>query len=112
MFPGVNPRQMQSMMKKMGMKQVDIAANEVIIKTEDSIITISNPSVSKINMMGQETFQITGSISEESVETTPDINDEDIQTVVDQTGVSKEVVKESLIKNEGDLARTILELKQ
>ncbi len=112
MFPGVNPRQMQSMMKKMGIKQVEIPANEVIIKTDDSIITISNPNVSKVNMMGQDTFQITGTISEESIETTPEINDDDIKTVIDQTGTTEEKAKELLIKNEGDIARTILELKQ
>ena len=57
-------------------------------------------------MMGQETFQITGDISEES-----SISEEDIKMVVEQTSVSEEQAKESLEKNNGDIAKTIMELK-
>ena len=90
MFPGVNPRQMQGMMKKMGVSQVDIPATEVIIKTADKEIIIVNPQVAKVKMMGQETFQISGEIHEREVSTEPEINEDDIQTVIDQTGVQKE----------------------
>ena len=42
MFPGMNPRKVQQMMKKMGMQQQDIEAVEVIIKTQDKEIIITN----------------------------------------------------------------------
>lgn len=108
MFPGMNPKQLQQAMKKMGVKQVEIPAREVIIKTEDKDLIIKNPNVVKVNMMGQESLQITGEIQE--VETK--IKQEDIDTVAEQAGVSKEKAQEVLEKNNGDLAQSILELKK
>ena len=112
MFPGMNPRKMQAMMKQMGIKQIEIPATEVIIKTEDNDLIITNPQVSKVNMMGQETYQIVGEVHEQERSTTPDISEEDIKTVMEQAGVSEEVAKETLEKNQGDLAESILELKK
>ena len=58
MIPGMNPGQMRKMMQRMGIQQQEIDASEVIIKTPDKNIIISNPSVTKVNMMGQETFLV------------------------------------------------------
>ncbi len=111
MIPGVDPRQMQGMLKKMGISQEDVDASKVIIeKTDNSRIIINNPSVQKIKMQGQETFQIAGDISEESAE--PEISEQDIKTVVEKTGVSEKIALETLEKNNGDLAETILELSK
>ena len=110
MIPGMNPGQMRKMMQRMGIQQQEIDASEVIIKTPGKNIIISNPSVTKVNMMGQETFQITGNVSESTSE--PEINEEDIKTIVDQTGVSRERAIESLKGNDFDLAKTIIELTQ
>ncbi len=113
MIPGMNPRKMQQMMKKMGMSQVDIPATEVIIKTPEVDLIIRNPGVSKVNMMGQDTLQVTGDIEELPREPIKvEISEEDIKTVVEQTGVSEEKAKEVLEKNEGDLAASIMELSQ
>jgi nascent polypeptide-associated complex subunit alpha len=110
MFPGVDPRQMQGMLKKMGISQEDVDASRVIIeKTDGNRIIIGNPSVQKIKMQGQETFQIAGDISEEVKEV--GISEEDIQTVMEKTGVSKKKAKETLEKT-GDLAEAILELSE
>ena len=111
MIPGMSQRKVQQMMKQMGIQQQDLDATEVIIKMLDKTIIITNPSVAKVNMMGQETFQISGEIHEETVSTTPDINDEDIKTVMEQAGVNKEIAKETLEKHNGDLAETILALQ-
>ena len=100
------------MMKQMGIKQIEIPATEVIIKTEDKDLIITSPQVSKVNMMGQETYQIVGEVHEQERSTTPDISEEDVQTVVEQTGCSEEEAKETLEKNQGDLAETIMELKK
>jgi len=109
MIPGINPRDMQKAMKKLGISQQEIAAKEVIIKLSDKEIIIKNPSVAKVNMMGQENFQISGEITERQLEV--NITEEDIKTVMEQTGKTHEEVSNALKKNKGDLAVTILELQ-
>ena len=108
MFPNLNPKKMQAVMKQMGMSQEEIDASRVIIeKIDDSKIIIENPSVTKIKMQGQETFQIAGEISEESTE--QGISEEDIKTIVEKTSCTEEQAKQALEKT-GDLAEAILEL--
>ena len=110
MFPGVDPKQMQGMLKKMGISQEDISAERVIIeKTDGNRIIIDNPSVQKIKMQGQETFQIAGDISEESQEI--GISEKDIQTIIEKTGCSEKKARETLEKT-GDLAEAIMELSE
>ena len=111
MIPGMNPRMMKQAMKRMGIKQEEIDATEVIIKTADKEIVIANPSVSKVNMMGQETYQVVGEAVERETVSKPEINEDDIKTVIEQTGVSEEKAKEAIEKHNGDLAAAIMELK-
>ncbi|MBN2052281.1 nascent polypeptide-associated complex protein [Candidatus Woesearchaeota archaeon] len=113
MFPGMNmdPRQMRQAMKRLGIQQQEIEAKEVIIRLEDKEIVISNPSVTKVNMMGQDTYQISGEESERSLDVKPEISQEDIDTVVEQTGVSEEDAKAAIEKANGDLAEAIMKLK-
>ncbi len=106
MFPGINPKQMQAVMKQMGISQQDIDAVRVIIeKTDNKKIVIENPSVQKIKMQGQESFQITGEVSEEE-----NISDEDVKQVMEKTNCTEKQARETLEKFNGDLAETILEL--
>ena len=111
MIPGMNSRQAQKMMKRMGIQQQDIDATEVIIKTPEKEILIKNPQVAKVNMMGQETFQVVGEVEERAISEEPEINEEDIKTVMDQAGVDEGKAKEAIEKNKGDLAAAIMELK-
>lgn len=110
MIPGMNPRQMQQMMKKMGIQQQEIDATEVIIKTGDSEIVIINPQVSKVNMMGQETYQVVGEshVRERVVEV--EISEDDITQVVEQCGCSADEARTALQENNGDLAAAIISL--
>jgi len=108
----MNPRKAAQMMKKMGIKQVDIEATQVIIKTADKDLIINNPSVQKVNMMGQETFQIAGELEEQAISEEPEINEDDISTVTEQTGATKELAQETIEKHHGDLAAAILELSE
>ena len=110
MFPGVNPRKMQQMMRKMGIQQQDIGATEVIIRTPEKEIIVQDPSVQKVNMMGQETFQISGTIIEKEISTGPDINEEDINTVMGQANVDKETALKAIEDCKGDLAEAIMGL--
>ena len=109
MFPKLNPKDMEKMMKKMGIKQEEIPATEVIIKTLDKDLVIHNPQVSKVNAMGQETFQITGDVEEVSPQS---FSDEDVKTVAEQAHVSQEKARAALEESQGDLAQAILKLQQ
>jgi nascent polypeptide-associated complex subunit alpha len=111
MFPGMNPRDMRMAMKKLGINQDEIDAKEVIIRLEDREIVISNPSVTKVDMKGQVSYQIAGEETERSLGSEPDISDEDIETVAEQAGVSKEQAEQAIKDSKGDLADAILKLK-
>jgi nascent polypeptide-associated complex subunit alpha len=110
MMPGIDPRAMQAAMKKMGIKQYEIEAVEVIIRTADKEIVISNPSVTKIDMMGNTSFQVAGDVSERSLEA--GISEVDVKTVAEQSGVSEQEAREALEKSNGDLAEAIISLKK
>lgn len=106
MFPGMNKKMMERAMKQLGVKQEELAATEVIIKTpEGSNIIIRDPQVMKVNMMGQETFQITGTIEEERA-----FSEEDIKTVMEQAHVDEATARKALENAQGDLAKAILDL--
>lgn len=110
MIPGMNSRQAKQMMRKMGIQQQEIEAEEVIIRCEDKEIVISSPQVAKVNMMGQETYQIIGNAEERELEA--DINEEDINTVMEQAGVNREEAEKAIKENNNDLAAAIISLKQ
>ena len=111
MFPGVSPREMQKAMKRLGIRQQEIDAELGIIKTHDKDFVIRNPQVSKVNMMGQETFQVVGSIEEVEQESKAEINEEDIATVMGQTNCTKEEAMEAIEESNGNLAEAILKLQ-
>src|SRR4030042_4943605 len=108
MFPGMNPKKMQAIMSQMGIKQEEIDANRVIIETSEKNIIINNPSVIKINMKGQENFQISGEISEEESE--QDNTKQDIKKIIEKTGCSEKQAKKALEETNGDLTEAILNL--
>ena len=106
----INPKKMQAVMKQMGIAQEEIDAERVIIeKTDGNKIIIENPSVTKIKMQGQETFQISGEIAEESPGVS--ISDDDVKTIMEKTGCTKEKARKTL-EETGDLAGAILELSR
>ena len=115
MFPGMNPREIQKAMKRLGIKQEEIKAEEVIIRTRDKDLLIKNPHVSKVNMMGQETIQVVGEIIEinknKRIEINDIISEDDIATVVGQTNCTKKEALESLQESRGNLAEAILRLQ-
>ena len=105
----MNPKQMEKMAKQLGMKMEHIDAEQVIIKLQSGgEITIDNPSVTKVNMMGQDTFQITGDISEKDDE---DVSDEDVEMVASKAGVSVDEARH-VLQETNDIAEAILKLKE
>ena len=102
-------------MKQLGIKQEEIDAERVIIEKSDGRIIIEEPSVLKVNMQGQETFQISGTIFEETKdeENASDQIDKDIEMIMEKTGkTDKDEVALALEKNNGDIAATIMELSE
>jgi nascent polypeptide-associated complex subunit alpha len=112
MMPGMNPRQMQQMMKQLGIQQVDVDdAVRVEIICESRKIVIEPCQVAKVNMMGQKTWQVVGEGREESLETKAEISDDDVQTVAEQAGVSEAVARAAIEEADGDLAAAIMKLQ-
>ena len=97
---------MEKMMKKMGLKQEEIEAEEVVISCKHKKMIIKNPQVTKVNMMGQESIQVTGDIEE-----VEDLKEEDINIVVNQTGCTKEQAEKALNEKK-DIAAAILYLNE
>lgn len=111
MMPNLDPRTMAMAMKRMGIKQTEIDAIEVIIKTREKNIIVREPSVSKISMAGQESFQVSGKISEEAISLETEISEEDAKTVAEHSNCSEEEAREALKETKGDIAAAILKMK-
>jgi nascent polypeptide-associated complex subunit alpha len=112
MIPGMNPREMQKAMKRLGIKQEEINATQVVIRTNGPTLVINNPQVSKVNMMGQETYQVVGSAEEVEEMDGNEISADDIKTVVEQAGCLEEQAKTALEEAEGDIAQAILKITE
>jgi nascent polypeptide-associated complex subunit alpha len=110
MMPGrINPRQMNQMMKRLGINVKEIEnVEKVIIQTNDKEYIFENADVTIMDAQGQKTYQVTGN---------PIINDrkeefreEDIKLIMEQTGKSKEDAKKALEETKGDIAEAIMKL--
>jgi len=109
MFPGgMNPAKMQGMMKKMGISQTQLPVKKVTFEMDDGNLVIEDPSVIRIMMQGQESYQVTGEAVEESAES---FSAEDVEMVVEKTGKNEEEVRAALEENDGDIAEAIIGLK-
>ena len=126
-FRGYSPKQMERMMKKMGIEQKEIdGVKEVIIRFSDKEWVISKPAVTMVKQAGTETYQIAGNKTERNLTKTAtdsipeeaekkvveiEIPIEDAALVASQTGVNIETAKQALRETEGDLAAAILKLR-
>ncbi len=104
----IGAKQMEKMMKQMGIKQEAVDADEVIIRSKDKEIVISSPNVTRIKMGGKDSFQIIGDVSERKKE---NFSDDDVKMIVGQTGASEEEAKK-ILKETNDIAETIMKLKK
>ena len=109
-MPGrMNPRQMNQMMKRLGInvKEID-NVKKVIIETDTKQYIFEEASVTMMDAQGQKTYQITG--RPKIVDKKEEIPKEDIDLVVEQTGKSEEEAKKALTETKGDIAEAILKL--
>ncbi|MBN2518379.1 MAG: nascent polypeptide-associated complex protein [Candidatus Altiarchaeota archaeon] len=112
MFPGnMNPKQMQTILKRMGIRVEEVEAKRVVIEGVDKNIVIENPQVMITKMPNQDIFQVMGKVVEEDTEVKIEISDDDVNMVAEQAGVSKDKAKKALEENKGDIAAAIIKLK-
>ena len=111
-MPGnINPRQMNQMMRKLGISVKNIDnVEKIIIQTDSKEYIFKDAEVTVMDAKGQKTYQITGNpiIRDRSDDTLK----EDIKLVMDQTGKSEEEAKKALEDSNGDIAEAILKLSQ
>lgn len=110
MMPGkINPRQMNQMMRRLGINVKNIDnVEKVIIQTDTKEYIFNDAEVTIMDAQGQKTYQITGNpILKNRAD---DTLKEDIKLVMDQTGKTEEEAKKALEESNGDIAEAILKL--
>lgn len=110
MMPGrINPRQMNQMMKRLGVNVKEIEnVEKVIIQTGDKEYVFENVEVTIMDAQGQKTYQITG--NPKIIDRKEEIKEEDIKLVIEQTGKSEEEAIKALEETNGDIAEAIMKL--
>ena len=115
MMPGMpgrmNPRQMNQMMRRLGINIKEIEnVKKVTIQTDSKEYIFEDAEVTIMESHGQKTFQISGKpiIKDRTEDTLKD----DIKLIVEQTGKTEEEAEKALEQTNGDLAEAILKLTQ
>ncbi len=112
MFPNVDPKKLQGMLDKLGIKSTEIESVQVIIRCNDRDIIVDEPQVTLVEGQGMRSFQISGNVREVD-RSKPEISDDDVAFVQEQTGVrDAELVRRTLEETGGDNAAAILRLKK
>lgn len=122
MYPkGMNPKQMERMMRQMGVKVEEIKdVDKVVIFSQAGDIVITSPQVTKTKIMGQTMYQVVGEEKIEKPSTqqvqvaggAATIPEEDVELVAKQAGTSKQKAREALLKANGDIAEAIISLSE
>ncbi len=119
MLPGMSPRDLKRMLKRMGIELKEIeGAEEVVIRLKDKEVVIEDPQVVAMETGRQIIFQVVGkkvrerARSEETVREKIEASDEDIEFIIEQTGATREVAEKALVKAGGDLAEAILLIRE
>lgn len=134
MMFGGNSRQLEQMMKQMGIDFESVDAEEVVITTSDGEeLVFDGVEVNRMSGQGQVIYQVmgepdtrsesVGSTAEESTENATEqeveeqeesletqIEEDDVELVALRANVSDEVAREALEENDGDLADAIAQL--
>jgi nascent polypeptide-associated complex subunit alpha len=127
MLPGGprNERQMQMMMRRLGMTTTPVEnVEEVIIRTKDSEHVLKDPEVTILTVQGIKTYQVVGEAkiqprsakraSAETEDGAPEAPkgppEEDIQLVMDQAHVERPEAIAALKAKNGEPAEAILHL--
>ena len=115
MMPGmpgrINQRQMNQMMRRLGINIKNVNnVEKVIIQTDSKEYIFEDAEVTIMEAQGQKTFQISG--EPKIKDRVKDALEEDIKLVMEQTGKSEEEAKKALKESDGNIAEAILKLTQ
>ncbi|MCI4343063.1 MAG: nascent polypeptide-associated complex protein [Thermoplasmata archaeon] len=128
MLPGGprNERQMQMMMRRLGMKTEEVPdVDEVIVRTKTQDHVFKSPEVTVLTVQGVRTYQVVGtpeirprgsggSASSHAPSSLPPAPagppDEDVQLVMEQAQVSRSEAVEALLQSDGAPAEAIMKL--
>jgi len=113
MMPGMpgrmNQRQMNQMMRRLGINIKNIEnVEKIIILTDSKEYIFEDAEVTVMEAQGQKTYQIAGSPTIKNRK--DDSTQKDIQLIMEQTGKSEEEAKKALAETNGDIAEAILKL--
>ncbi len=110
----INDRQMKQAMRKMGMKQTSVeGVTEVVIRTRDKEIVITDAEVICVEMSGTKSYQVAGVESErmlgaDGAPAGPTFPEEDITLVMSQAGCDRDTALSALQAADGQLAEAII----
>lgn len=105
---GMDPKSMARMMKQMGVQSEDIDSTRVVIEQKNgSKLIIEEPSVVKITVQGQASYQISGKTKVETA-----ISEEDVKMVMESANVDEKAARSALESANGDIAEAIMALQQ
>ncbi|MCX8166591.1 MAG: nascent polypeptide-associated complex protein [Candidatus Micrarchaeota archaeon] len=114
-----DPRQMEQLMKRMGIKTITHKIKKVIfVKEDDQKLEINNPEVIEVLMQGQSYFQVSGkpqmvqSDTDNKDTKSSEFQEEDIKLVMDSVNVNRETAIKALKEAKGDISLAILELQK
>jgi len=111
MIPGVNPKQMKQMMKKLGMKMEEVEDVErVVVYTKKGNYVFENAEFIITTMQGTTTYQVQGTPVFKPAEV--EIPEADVKMVAEQAGVSEDEAMKALKETNGDIAEAILKLSE
>ena len=125
MIPGGprNARQMEQMMRRLGMTSEPIPnVEEVIVRTRSTEHVFKEPEVTVLTVQGVRTYQVVGqpsvrpraapaaSVSTGGAATPTAPPEEDIRLVMDQANVSREEAVEALFQAKGEPAEAIMKI--
>jgi nascent polypeptide-associated complex subunit alpha len=129
-MPGMprDPRQMQMMMRRLGMKTEEVPdVEEVIVRTRSKEHVFKAPDVTILTVQGVRTYQVVGTpeIRPRSTAAPPPAGtapapstpaapsgppEEDIRLVMEQANVSHEEAVEALLQSHGEPAEAIMKI--
>lgn len=121
-----DPRQLQRMMRQLGMTTEPVdGVEEVIIRTADQEHVLSRPEVTILTVQGVRTYQVVGTATVRARSAGPVESsaagaalppapsgpaEEDVQLVMEQAHVTREEAREALFLSHGAPAEAILSL--
>jgi nascent polypeptide-associated complex subunit alpha len=119
---GRNPKQMELMMRRLGMTQEPLpGVEEVIVRTRSQEHVFRQPEVTVVSVQGVRTYQVVGVPEVRARVATPSTtsaspsapsgpSEEDIRLVMEQANVSREEAVEALLATHGAPAEAILRI--